>query len=200
MNKISQYFRKQFSSRVLIPLSNIRKQEFSSETLALSVSIGIIGGAFPVFGFATYICLILTLIFKQNIIIVQVANWLVYPLQFILLIPFMKLGNSIITGSELTITMNQVVIAFQSGLLTGIREIGIISLYAIIAWAAFAIPSLFVLYLLFLVLFKNLKRIRLKISMVVVQKPNQQRDHILPLASSLILETLPHDNEELKAS
>ena len=170
MRNLSQYFRNLFTLRVLIPISSIRKQEFSSETLALSVSIGIIGGAFPVLGFASYICLILTLIFKQNIIIVQVANWLVYPLQIILLIPFMKLGNSILTGSDLTITINQVVAAFQSGLLNGIREIGMISLYAIIAWAAFAIPALFILYMFFLVLFKNMKRIRLKISMEALRK------------------------------
>lgn len=191
MSKISQYFRKQLSSRVLIPWSNIRKQEFSSETLALSVTIGIIGGAFPALGFATYVCLFLTLVFKQNIIIVQVANWLAYPLQILLLIPFMKLGNSIMTGGELTITMQQVVIAFQSGFLNGIREIGIISLYGIIAWAAIAIPCMFILYTLFLVLFKNMKRIRLKTSLVEVGKPKERRDHILPVTSSLILETLP---------
>ena len=191
MNKISQYFRKQFSTRVLIPLSNIRKQGFSSETLALSVSIGIIGGAFPVFGFATYVCLLMTLVFKQNIIIVQVANWLVYPLQILLIIPFMKLGNSIITGGELTISMHQVVIAFQSGLLNGIREVGIISLYGIIAWAAVAIPCLFILYTLFLILFKNLKRIKFKTRIIVVSEPEKQREHIIPVATSIIMETLP---------
>lgn len=191
MSKISQYFRKQLSSRVLIPLSNIRKQGFSSETLALSVSIGIIGGAFPVFGFATYVCLLLTFVFKQNIIIVQVANWLVYPLQILLIIPFMKLGNSIITGGELAITMQQVVIAFQSGLLNGIREIGIISLYGIIAWMAVAIPGLFILYSLFFILFRSLKRIKFKPRLIVVSEPEKQSEHIIPIATSIIMETLP---------
>lgn len=174
-----------------MPLSNIRKQEFSSETLALSVSIGIIGGSFPVFGLATYICLLLTLVFKQNIILVQVANWFAYPLQILLLIPFMKLGNSIITGGDLKITMNQVVIAFQSGLLNGIREVGIISLYGIIAWVAISIPCLFILYTLFLILFKNLKRIKIRKSILVVSEPEKQREHIIPVATSLILETHP---------
>ena len=191
VSKISQYFRKQISLRVLIPLSNIRKQGFSSQTLALSVSIGIIGGAFPVFGFATYVCLLLTLVFKQNIIIVQVANWLVYPLQILLLIPFMKLGNSIITGDELTISMHQVVIAFQSGLLNGIREVGIISLYGIIAWLAVAVPSLFILYALFFILFRGLKRIKFKTRIIVVSEPEKQSEHIIPVATSIIMETPP---------
>ena len=183
MSKISRYFREQISSRVLIPLSNIRKQEFSSETLALSVSIGIIGGSFPVFGLATYLCLLLTLIFKQNIIIVQVANWLAYPLQILLLIPLMKLGNSIITGDDLKITMHQVAAAFESGLMNGIREIGIISLYGVIAWAAVAIPSLFILYMLLLILFKNLKRIKFKRRVIVVIEPKKQIEHVIPVAT-----------------
>jgi len=200
VRKISQFFREQISSRVLIPISNIRKQGFSSETLALSVSIGIIGGAFPVLGFASYVCLLLTLVFKQNIIIVQVVNWLAYPLQILLLIPFMKLGNSIFAGGDLTITMHQVVIAFQSGLMNGIREIGMFSLYGVIAWVALSIPCFFIFYLMFLVLFRNVKRFKLRARLVAVSKLQNQREHILPVTSSLILESLPIKNEGLKAS
>ena len=188
MRKLSQYFVNQFSSRVLIPVSNIRKQGFSSETLALSVSIGIIGGAFPVLGFASYVCLLLTLAFKQNIIIVQVVNWLVYPLQILLLIPLMKLGNSIFAGGDLTITMHQVVVAFQSGLMNGIREIGMFSLYGVIAWAALSIPGLFIFYLMFLIVFRSVKRFKLKSSLVAIGKVKSQRDHVLPVTSSLMLE------------
>lgn len=194
MSTISQYFRKLYSSKILIPVSNIRKQRFSSETLALSISIGIIGGAFPVLGIASYICLIMTLSFRQNFIIVQLVNWLVYPLQILLLIPFMKLGNSILAGGDLTITIHQVVVAFQSGLLNGIKLIGIISLYGIIAWAVIAIPTMFILYSLFLLLFRNIKRIKLKSNMVVVCNSKKRNAHIQPVIPTLILETLPVKN------
>ena len=194
MNNIYQYFRKLYSTRVLIPVSNIRKQGFSAETLALSISIGIIGGAFPVIGFASYICLLLTLVFKQNILIVQVVNWIVYPLQILLIIPLMKLGNSIFTGGELTITMHQVIVAFQSGIMNGIKLIGIISLYGIIAWAVIAIPTLFILYSLFLIIFRYFNRVKLKIRQVVVSKSHDQNLHTPPVSPSLILETLTAKN------
>jgi uncharacterized protein (DUF2062 family) len=186
VNTLNQYIRKQISSRVLIPAANIRKQGFSSETLAFSVSIGIIGGAFPVIGGASYVCLFLTLVFKQNILIAQVANWLSYPIQILLLIPFMKFGNLIIVGGDLTITLNQVVVAFQSGLLNGIREIGIFSLYGIIAWAAVALPCMFILYVLFLVIFKNMKRMNPKASLLVISKSKKTKDPILPMDSTII--------------
>jgi uncharacterized protein (DUF2062 family) len=197
VNTNYQFFRKLYTTRVLIPVSNIRKQGFSPETLALSISIGIIGGAFPAIGFASYICLLLTLVFKQNIIIVQVVNWLVYPLQILLIIPLMKLGNSIFTGGELTITLHQVVSAFQSGIMNGIQLIGIISLYGIIAWAIIAIPTLIILYSLFLIIFRYFNRVKLKIRLVVVNNPQDQISQVQPVNSSLILETLPAKNNGL---
>jgi len=194
VSALSQYIRKQYSSRILIPVSNIRKEGFSSETLALSISIGIIGGAFPVLGLASYICLLLTLSLRQNIVIVQVVNWLVYPIQILLLIPFMKLGNAIFGGSDMTLTFHQVVIAFQSGILNGIKLIGIISLYGVIAWVVTAIPTLFILYSLFLFLFRNIKKINLRTNMVGVSGSQKLNTKILPAIPSLILETLPVKN------
>jgi len=192
---LSQYILKQYSSRILTPVSNIRKQGFSSETLALSISIGIIGGAFPVLGLASYMCLLLTLTFRQNIIIVQVINWLVYPIQILLLIPFMKLGNAIFGGSDMTLTFHQVVVAFQSGILNGLKLIGIISLYGVTAWVVIAIPALFILYSLFLFLFRNIKKIKLKTSMVGVSGTQKLNTKIQPAIPSLILETLPVKNK-----
>jgi len=188
---LSHYIRKQYSSRILIPVSNIRKEGFSSETLALSISIGIIGGAFPVLGLASYVCLLLTFSLRQNIIIVQVVNWLVYPIQILLLIPFMKLGNAIFGGGDITLTFHQVVVAFQSGILNGIKLIGIISLYGVIAWVVMAIPTLFILYSLFLFIFRSIKKIKLKSSMVGVSGTQKLNTKIQPVIPSLILGTLP---------
>jgi uncharacterized protein (DUF2062 family) len=186
MKNLIHYFRKLYTSHVLIPVSNIRKQGITSEALALSISIGIIGGAFPLIGFASYICLFLTLVFKQNIIIVQVANWLSYPIQILLLIPFMKLGNAIFGSSDLTITIHQVVVAFQSGLMHGVKLIGIFSLYGVIAWAVIALPSFLIVYSILLLLFRNIKRIKLRTNLFGVRKIKSQ--DIPPLVPSFIVE------------
>ncbi len=186
MKNLIQHFRKLYTSHVLIPVSKIRNQGISSEALALSISIGIIGGAFPLIGFASYICLFLTLVFKQNIIIVQVANWLSYPIQILLLIPFMKLGNAIFGSGELTITIHQVVVAFQSGLMHGVKLIGIFSLYGVIAWAVIALPTLFILYTFFLLLFRNIKRIKIRTNLFGVRKTKSQEAP--PLVPSFIVE------------
>jgi len=106
----------------------------------------------------------------------------------------MKLGNSIFTGGELTITLHQVIVAFQSGIMNGIKLIGIISLYGIIAWAIIAIPTLFILYSSFLIIFRYFNRVKLKIRQVVVSNPKDQILNTQPVNPSLILETLPAKN------
>ncbi len=167
MNRIASYISGQYKKNVVIPLEHIRKQGFTSEKLALSVSLGVIGGTFPIIGLASLVCLLLTILFRQNLIIVQLTNYLVYPLQIILLLPLMRIGNSIIAGNQIALTLSQVVSAFKIGIWHGINEIGIISLYGALAWTIVAIPALVILYIIFLVFFKRIRRIKLNHGAVI---------------------------------
>ncbi len=169
MNKITNYIYEQYKQKVSIPLAQIRKEGFSSEKLALSVSIGIIGGTFPIIGLASFVCLLLTIIFKQNLVIVQLTNYLVYPLQIVLLLPLLRIGNSVLASNHIALTLDQVVLAFKIGILHGINELGIILLYGALAWVVVAGPALLILYIIFLVFFKRVKQIKLKRSTVISQ-------------------------------
>jgi uncharacterized protein (DUF2062 family) len=169
MNNITNYISGQYKKKVSLPLAQIRKEGFSSEKLALSVSIGIIGGTFPIIGLASFVCLILTLLFKQNLVIVQVTNYMVYPLQIVLLLPLLRIGNSVLASNHIVLTLHQVVLAFQIGVLHGINELGSILLYGALAWVVVAAPALLILYIIFLVFFKRIKQIKLKRSLVISQ-------------------------------
>lgn len=167
MNKITCYISEQYKKNILFPLAQIRREGFTSEKLALSVSIGIIGGTFPIIGLASLVCLLLTIIFKQNLVIVQVTNYLVYPLQIVLLIPFLRIGNAVIAGNHIALTINQVVLAFKAGFLHGLNQIGMISIYGIMAWFVVAAPALLILYIGFLLFFKRIKQLKLKRSPII---------------------------------
>lgn len=169
MNRITNYISGQYKKNVLFPLMQIRKEGFPSEKLALSVSIGIIGGTFPIIGLASLVCLIPTILFKQNLIIVQVTNYLVYPLQIALLLPLLRIGNSVIASNHIALTLSEVVLAFKIGIFHGINEIGIILLYGALAWVVIAVPALLILYIIFLVFFKRIKRIKLKRNPIISQ-------------------------------
>jgi hypothetical protein len=98
----------------------------------------------------------------------------------------MKLGNAILGSSDMTITIHQVIVAFQSGMMHGVKLIGIFSLYGVIAWAVIALPTFLIVYSVLLLLFRNIKRIKIRTNRFGVRKINGQ--DIPPLVPSLILE------------
>ena len=139
---------KAFRNKVLIPLKVIPREGLSNEKIAFSLTIGIISGFFPVIGLTTSIGLALLLVLRQNFAIGQSVNWLLAPLHLLMIIPFMRLG-SIITGhNAVTITLKQIIRAFEPGIWSGLKTVGIMHLYGIIAWSIIAIPAGLIVYFL----------------------------------------------------
>lgn len=81
-----------FKNKFLVPVLDLLKQGITPEKISLSIGFGFILGVFPMIGTTVILCTIATFLFRLNIVAVQVVNYFVYPLQFILLIPFIKLG------------------------------------------------------------------------------------------------------------
>ncbi len=69
--------------------------QLTSRKITLSVVAGIAFGLFPVIGTTTVLCLIVAAVFRLDITIMQIVNYLIYPLQLAFIIPFAKLGESI---------------------------------------------------------------------------------------------------------
>jgi uncharacterized protein (DUF2062 family) len=61
--------------------------------LSLTISFGITLGLFPVIGLTSILCLIFGFIFRLNLVVIQLVNWLVSPLQILMLVPFYQLGE-----------------------------------------------------------------------------------------------------------
>ena len=78
---------------VLDPLLVFSAQGMEAESIALSVALGFVLGVFPVFGFPTIFCALAALTLGLSLPTMQCINYLVYPLQFALLIPFIRLGG-----------------------------------------------------------------------------------------------------------
>ncbi len=61
--------------------------------IVLSFTLGFYLGLFPVVGLTTLLCLLATFLFRLNPLIIQVTNFSVFPLQLVLIYPFMKAGR-----------------------------------------------------------------------------------------------------------
>jgi uncharacterized protein (DUF2062 family) len=144
-----------FTHKVLIPFRLVPKDGLSPEKLAFSITIGLMAGLFPVFGATTLLSLLLTLIFRQNLMVVQSVQWIMGVFQIVLIIPFMRLGVWLLNQPEIQINIDQIKLAFQPGMLEGVKTMGIFHLYGIVGWIVMALPFGSLLYFMFLKFFRK---------------------------------------------
>jgi len=142
-------------SKFLIPFRLVPKDGLTPEKLAFSVTLGIVTGIFPVIGMTTLLSLLFTMLFRQNLIIVQSVQWIVALIQIMLIIPFMQFGAYMLNHNALHISMAQINHAFQPGVISGIKAVGIFHLYGILTWLLLVIPAGTVSYFGFLLIFQQ---------------------------------------------
>jgi uncharacterized protein (DUF2062 family) len=82
-----------WTQKVLKPLQSFTGQGMSADGIALCVALGIVLGVFPVFGGPTILCALAALFLRLNLPAIQCVNYLAYPLQLTLLLPFIRLGG-----------------------------------------------------------------------------------------------------------
>jgi len=144
-----------FTRKILIPFRLVPKDGLTPEKLAFSVTIGIVSGIFPVIGMTTLLSIVLTMLFRQNLLIVQSVQWILALVQILLIIPFMQFGAYLLHQSVAHINMEQINHAFQPGMLSGIKTVGMFHLYGILTWLILSIPASAVSYFGLLFIFQR---------------------------------------------
>lgn len=86
------HLRQQLLASVKKRLRCIATSGLTHRKLALTLCIGISLGIMPLIWGTTLICIVLAHVFRLNHVALQSVNYLLYPLQIALLLPFFKLG------------------------------------------------------------------------------------------------------------
>ncbi len=115
------------------------RQGLSPEKLAWCVSLSAGLGVFPVLGSTTLLCLMGGTLSRLNQPAMQSINYLVYPVQFVLLIPFYKAGAWLFNEPPVTVTLVEVRRLIGSGVWPAIVTLWTTTWHAIVAWC-FIIP------------------------------------------------------------
>ena len=95
-----------FRRRVRDPLLRMLQDGLSPEGLAWSLSVGLALGIIPLWGSSTVLCAGAALAFRLNQPAVQLANYLAYPLQLALLIPFIRMGERLFGAPRLPLSLS----------------------------------------------------------------------------------------------
>jgi uncharacterized protein (DUF2062 family) len=116
--------------------------------LAFTLALGFAIGCIPLLGVTTAICALLALVLRLNMPAIQAANWIAMPLQVVLLIPFLRLGQWLFRGQS--IAFNPKVLAAQIEATPWHVLVQMSGLFghALLAWLLTAGPALLLMTLL----------------------------------------------------
>jgi uncharacterized protein (DUF2062 family) len=110
------------------------KQNMSPHQFALSVAVGVLMGIFPILGLSTLLCFVAALLFRLNVVWIQLVNYAVYPLQ-LSLAPIFLLVGSWLKGEPLSVESSEAILGlFGDDLWQGLRSVGNLILYAMGVW------------------------------------------------------------------
>ena len=68
-------------------------EDSSPQKTALTLTLGFYLSLFPVVGSTTFLCLLATFLFRLNPFIIQGVNFFLFPIQMMLMFPFLKAGR-----------------------------------------------------------------------------------------------------------
>jgi uncharacterized protein (DUF2062 family) len=128
--------------RIVNPLVALLRQGTSPRKLACSLACGVVCGLFPVVGTTTILCALVALLFGLNLPAAQLVNYFLYPLQLVLIVPFMRAGEVILHAQRTRLSLEQMIAIFRHNHMQALHDLWRLTVHGIVAWLVFA-PFLF---------------------------------------------------------
>ena len=140
------------------PFIQLLRQGVSPEKIALTIALGAVLGVTPVLGSTILLCTLAAVLLRLNLPAIQVVNGAVYPLQFILLIPFYRLGAWLFGADASAISLGGVAALIREGVGQAVRTLWVVTLHALVAWLALGAVASAILYVVLVPLLRRLWR------------------------------------------
>jgi uncharacterized protein (DUF2062 family) len=149
-------FIKFWRERIVTLIVSQLVQGATPHKVALSIALGFSLGVFPVLGTTTTLCVIAAVRLRLNQPVIQLVNWLVYPLQLAWLLIFVRLGEWIMRAPCISFSLPELIQKFHESPVKFFQEFGAAQLQGVVAWL-FLAP--FLTTLTYSVLMPPLKRL-----------------------------------------
>ncbi len=114
----------------------------SPEKLAWSIAAGLLIGINPIIGSTTLLCLALAFVFRLNVAASQIGNHIVYPLELILVIPFIHMASRIFHTAPMPLSANQLLHAAHEHPVALFRQLWLWEWHAFLLWIILAIVAI----------------------------------------------------------
>jgi uncharacterized protein (DUF2062 family) len=135
-------------------------QGLSSKELAMSIAWAFWIGIFPIYGTTTVILTFLALKLRLNLPIMIAVSYALIPLQFLVLIPFIRIGEFIFGYQPMAMDISMLKASFSEGLFETISVFSGRLALAVGAWILVALPVSILVYIILFQIFRKLKRFK----------------------------------------
>jgi len=142
--------------RVVAPVKQQLWQGVTPAKLALSLALGVVISVMPVLGITTVVALAVSVAFRLNHVAMVAANYLAYPAQILLFIPFFQAGAWLTGGPPVPFSIEQIQAELAAGIWPTIVRYAGANARALVAWGLLAPLVTWLLYAVFLRLLARL--------------------------------------------
>ena len=148
-----------FYRRLVRPIVDLLTQGITPEKIALSIAFGLVSGVFPALGWTTLLCLLVAVWLKLNVPAMQLVNYLAYPLQLALLVPFIRAGEVLFRAPKLVISPPQILAMVRADVWHAITALWVATIHAIVAWTLIAPVAVYLIYKILLTILTRLAQV-----------------------------------------
>ena len=152
--------KKFWQERVVALIVTQFTQGFTPQKIALTISLGVTLGIFPILGATTALCAIVGFWLKLNQSVIQLVNWLASPMQLAMILFFVRIGEWILHAQPVSFSIPELIRKFHESPVNFFREFGMTGLHGIIAWLVIAPFLAALIYFLLLPPLKKLAQIK----------------------------------------
>jgi uncharacterized protein (DUF2062 family) len=120
--------------RIAAPVLQQLTQGLSPETIALTIGVGLAIAVIPIVGVTTLLSFLAAWALRLNQPVIQAINWSTYPLQLLMIFPFIRMGEWLFGAPRLTLSLDELVAAGKADPLGTIGRLGATAAHAVAAW------------------------------------------------------------------
>jgi len=152
MGKLRDWLKRKVSD----PLLALLARGLSPHDLSLAVVVSLGLAINPIIGTTTVLCLVAGRLFRLNHLVMQTINHVSYPLQIVLLIPLVRLGELVTGADPLPLSWDLLIEEFQKSFWGFVAKFGMAYVHGLLGWVLVVPLAGLGLYLLLVRVFRRI--------------------------------------------
>lgn len=142
-------------SKLVRLVVELLSQGITPRKIALTIALGVVLGVTPVLGSTTFLCAVAAVALGLNLPLIQLINYLMYPLQFVLLLPFIQAGQWLFREPPLPLSFIQIAQMARANLWHTIASLWDYTLHGLVAWLILGTAAALLIHLALLPILKH---------------------------------------------